>query len=202
MRNILLILFGVIVILTIVIGVYLTPDDLRGCKTVSTKGNCQKADAIVAVSGGNTSIRAAEAITLYKQGWADTLIFSGAAADTSGPSNAEVMRRQAINAGIPDDAIEIESSAQTTKENATRTKQLLMRSGSGVSRVILVTSPYHQRRASLEFQALAGDGITILNHPASNDPDWPPIWWLTPRGWWLVGGELVKITAFYAGESR
>ena len=202
MRNVFLVFLGVIVVLTIVIGVYLTPNDLRNCKTVSTKGTCQKADAIVAVSGGNTSIRAAEAIALYKQGWADTLIFSGAAADTSGPSNAEVMRRQAINAGIPSSAIEVETSAQTTKENASRTKQLLMKSGSGVRRVILVTSPYHQRRASLEFQALAGDGITVLNHPTPNDPDWPAVWWLTPRGWWLAGGELVKIAAFYAGESR
>ncbi len=203
MRNILLAVLGVFVIVITVISIYLTPDDLANCPVVSEKNGCQIADAIVAVSGGNTSVRAAEAIKLYKKGWADTLIFSGAAADTSGPSNAEVMRRQAIDAGVPARDIEVETFSQTTKQNAERTKELLVKvGGGGAKRVILVTSPYHQRRASLEFKALAGDGITIVNHPTPDDPDWSRIWWLTPRGWWLAGGEIVKIIAFYAGESR
>lgn len=185
-----------------VVSIYLTPDDLRGCQAPTDTGKCQKADAIVAVSGGNTSVRAAEAIRLYKNGWADTLIFSGAAADTTGPSNAEVMRRQALAAGVPASAIEVESSSQTTKENAERTKQLLADQDNATKRIILVTSPYHQRRASLEFRVLTGQGSTIINHPTPDDPDWPVLWWLTPRGWWLAGGELVKIVAFYAGESR
>lgn len=203
MRNIMIGLAALLVLGIALIGIYLAPDDLSGCNAVTSTGKCRKADAIVAVSGGNTSVRTAEAISLYKKGWADTLIFSGAAADTSGPSNAEVMRRQALRAGVPARAIEIESSAQTTKENAERTKKLFMKIGVNSSkRIILVTSPYHQRRASLEFGALAGSGITIINHPTANDPDWPFLWWLTPRGWWLAGGELVKIVAFYAGESR
>lgn len=203
MRSFLVVLVAVVVIGISLISVYLTPDDLRGCESVSSGDVCQQADAIIAVSGGNTSLRAAEAIKLYKEGWAKTLIFSGAAADTSGPSNAEVMRRQALAAGVPDEDIEVEMLAQTTKQNAERVKQLLVEAGGGgAKRVILVTSPYHQRRASLEFRVLAGDGITIVNRPIKNDPDWSTVWWLTPRGWWLAGGELVKIVAFYVGESR
>ena len=203
MRNLLLVLVALLAISITVISVYLTPDDLRGCTKVSQTGSCQPADAIVAVSGGNTSVRAAEAIALYKAGWANTLIFSGAAADTSGPSNAEVMQRQAIEAGVPKDAVKVETLSQTTKQNAERVKQLLVQAGGGgAKRVILVTSPYHQRRASLEFRVLAGDGITIVNRPTPKDPDWSVLWWLTPRGWWLAGGELAKIAAFYAGESR
>jgi uncharacterized SAM-binding protein YcdF (DUF218 family) len=202
-RSLLIVLLSAIVIFITVVSVYLTPDDLKGCAGVSQNSGCQKADAIVAISGGNTSDRAVEAIKLYKQGWADTIIFSGAAADTSGPSNAVVMRRQAIAAGVPANAIETESQSQTTKQNAERTKALLVKVGSGgANRVILVTSPYHQRRASLEFTALAGPGITIINHPVQNDSDWPTLWWLTPRGWWLAMGELVKIIAFYMGESQ
>ncbi len=204
LRNALIILAITITIFITTISVYLTPDDLRNCAIKpSGQDNCQAADAIVAISGGNTPVRTAEAIRLYKAGWSDTLIFSGAAADTSGPSNAEVMRRQAIEEGVPANDIIIESDSQTTKQNAERTKELLVTAnGASVNRVILVTSPYHQRRASLEFGALAGDGITIINHPTPDDPDWSKIWWVTPRGWWLVGGELVKIAAFYAGESR
>jgi uncharacterized SAM-binding protein YcdF (DUF218 family) len=203
MRSALLVLVAVVAIIITMISVYLTPDDIKGCTTVTQTGSCMPADAIVAVSGGNTPVRAAEAIKLYKAGWAKTLIFSGAAADTSGPSNAEVMRRQAIEAGVPANAIKVESISQTTRQNAERVKQLLIEAGSGsAQRVILVTSPYHQRRASLEFHVLTGDGITIVNRPTPNDPDWSVVWWLTPRGWWLAGGELVKIAAFYAGESQ
>src|SRR5689334_14723832 len=98
-RNLILVVAALLVIVTAIIGVYLTPDDLSGCdSTVGSSAKCMKADAIVAISGGNTSVRAAEAIRLYKEGWADTLIFSGAAADTTGPSNAAVMRAQAIEA--------------------------------------------------------------------------------------------------------
>lgn len=203
MRNVLLVVLALLAISITVISVYLTPDDLRRCPTISQTAECQSVDAIVAVSGGNTSVRAAEAIRLYKLGWSDTLIFSGAAADTTGPSNAEVMRRQAIEAGVPSADIKVESSSRTTRQNAEQVKQLLVEAGGGgAKRIILVTSPYHQRRASLEFRVLAGDGITIINHPTPNDPDWSVVWWLTPRGWWLAGGELVKIIAFYAGQSQ
>lgn len=203
MRNALLALLGVLAISIAIISVYLTPDDLKSCEEVGSSSACQPADAIVAVSGGNTSIRAAEAIRLYREGWADTLIFSGAAADTSGPSNAEAMRRQAIAEGVPADAIKVEERSQTTRQNAQEVRQLLAEAGEGsAKRVILVTSPYHQRRASLEFRVLAGDGIAIINRPTPDDPDWAALWWLTPRGWWLAGGELAKIVAFYAGESR
>ena len=203
MRNILIFLVALLVISITVISVYLTPDNLRQCPEQPTgEGDCRSADAIVAISGGNTSVRTEEAIRLYQAGWADTLIFSGAAADTTGPSNAEVMRTQAIEAGVPSEAIIIESDAQTTKQNAEMIQETLSSADSDIQRVILVTSPYHQRRASLEFRALAGDGITVLNHPTTNDPDWSMVWWLTPRGWWLAIGELVKIGAFYAGESR
>lgn len=203
MRSAILIFLAVLAIGITVISVYLTPDDLKGCTEVTQEGDCVPADAIVAVSGGNTPVRASEAIELYKAGWAKTVIFSGAAADKSGPSNAEVMRRQALEAGVPAEDIKVESMSQTTRQNAERVKQLLVEAGSGsAQRVILVTSPYHQRRASLEFQELAGDGITIVNRPTPKDPDWSVVWWLTPRGWWLAGGELAKIAAFYAGESR
>lgn len=185
----------------ILLGGFLAPNDLAGCKNLPGEtAKCQKADAIVAISGGNTAERAEEAIELYKLGWADKLIFSGAAKDTSGPSNAEVMRAQALAAGVPSNAIIIESFSRTTKQNATKTQSVFEKYD--ITNVILVTSPYHQRRASLEFHAVAGDTVQIRNHPTTHDDDWSSWWWLTPRGWWLAGGEVVKIIAFYAGQSE
>lgn len=193
-----------LVFLTLAVGIplYLGPDDLMGCdlEKPGTNNRCRTADAIVAVSGGDTAARTEEAIALYKAGWAPKLIFSGAALDPTAPSNALVMKRLAIRQGVPTEAIEIEEEARTTYENAFNTKTLA--EAGGVSDVILVTSAYHQRRASLEFKEEFKDTITLRNHPVARDKQWRVLWWVTPSGWWLVGGELAKIVGFYTGASE
>lgn len=196
-----LVTFVCVLMLGIVtLDLYLTPDGLKGCSAPAESGDCEKADAIVAVSGGYTSVRAAEAISLYQNGWGDYLIFSGAARDETGPSNAEVMKQQALQAGVPESVIIVEDLSRTTHQNAEQTQEILDQYH--IQRLIVVTSPYHQRRAGLEFAKRVGDGVTIVNHPAADDPDWPWYWWATPRGWWLAGGEVVKIAATHAGESQ
>ena len=71
-----------VVVVVIIIGLtmYLAPDDLAKCSGPGS-GECAMADAIVAVSGGDTDARTDEAIRLYKQKWSSLLIMSGAAAD-------------------------------------------------------------------------------------------------------------------------
>lgn len=188
-----------LVLITAIIPAYLAPDDLKLCSKPEPAASCGVADAIVAVSGGDTRARTTEAIQLYKQGWADTLIFSGAALDTSGPSNAEAMKKQAIDEGIPEESIITEEFSRTTAENARNTSAFIVRQE--LKRVVLVTSAYHQRRASLEFGARLGDAVKIVNHPVPTDNQWPGFWWwTTPRGWWLAISELVKIIAFYSGK--
>ncbi len=194
-------ILAVFIAFVIGIGIYLTPNDLAGCGTIpGDKKGCEPADAIVAVSGGDTLARTHEAIALYKNGWASKLIFSGAAQDKSGPSNAEVMRREALGEDVPSEDIITEELSATTKENAENTKTIFAEHD--ISSVILVTSAYHQRRAGLEFQARAGGAVAVRNHPVARDNQWSSWWWATPTGWYLAIGELIKIIAFYAGGSR
>lgn len=192
MLKLILILGGVAALFVLAvssINAFLTIDDLAKCTVPSPlSGTCAPADAIVAISGGDTPARTQEAIKLYKAGWAPVLVFSGAALDTSGPSNAAVMRAQALAAGVPGDAIIIEETAVDTTQNASHTLQLL----GGAHRVILVTSPYHQHRASLEFEHIFGATVDIVNHPTPTDHTWPPTWYLTSTGWWLALSEVVK----------
>lgn len=197
-----LLLVGIVVliaVITAIIPMYLAPNDLSGCEKPEPTSRCGVADALVVVSGGDTPARTSEGIKLYKQGWADTLIFSGAAQDQSGPSNAEAMEKQAIAEGVPEDVIITEEFSRTTAENAQNTSEFIVRQD--IKRVILVTSAYHQRRASLEFGSRLGDTVKIVNHPVAKDKQWPGFWWwTTPRGWWLATSELVKIIAFYSGK--
>ena len=195
MKKIIIIIVSVIVVFSALIfgiSAYLGVDDLANCEnTPSDVKNCAAADAIVAVSGGDTTARADEAILLYQNGWAKYIVFSGAAADKSGPSNAAVMKRRAIDAGVPESVILIETKSETTEENATNTSQIL--EGKSISSVILVTSAYHERRATIEFKKSAPN-IAVRSHPVASDRQWrADSWWLTPTGWSLALSELGKI---------
>jgi uncharacterized SAM-binding protein YcdF (DUF218 family) len=188
-----------LVLLVLIGGIsfYLQPNDFVGCSETPLQVNekCGPVDAIVVVSGGDTNERTDEGITLFKQGWADVIIFSGAAKDKTGLSNAAAMRLRAIQADIPAHSIYVDEFSETTEQNAANTQSIFQLHG--FDTVMLVTSGYHQRRASLEFEKRA-DGTDILNHPVIKDKDWSfAWWWTTPRGWWLAGGELAKIIAFY-----
>jgi len=195
-----LIIFPLLLIAIIVgLSIYLQPDDLRNCNdTISTLSPCTAVGAVVAVSGGDTNARTDEAIRLYKNGWSDTLVFSGAAQDKTGLSNAAAMQARAINAGVPKSAILLDEYSATTKQNAENVQTIF--ASRNIRSIVLVTSGYHQRRASLEF-AKRASSVTVLNHPVSQDKDWSMWWWTSPRGWYLAVSELVKIIAFGFGVS-
>lgn len=196
-----LLILPILIIATIIgISIYLQPDDIASCNgTISSIEPCQPVDAIVAVSGGDTSARTDEAIALFKNGWANTLIFSGAAQDKSGPSNATVMKRRAIAAGIPESVIRLDEFSETTRQNAENSQTIF--NSMNIKSIILVTSGYHQRRASLEFDKRTV-GVKILNHPVASDQDWSIWWWTSSRGWALSASELFKIVVFEFGASQ
>lgn len=189
-----------VVAIIVAISIYLQPSDLSSCNDIVTDtAPCQRVDAVVAVSGGDTNARTDEAITLYKNGWTQTLIFAGAALDKSGPSNASVMRARAIDAGVAASDIYVDEQSETTKENAQNTQSII--ASKSIKTIILVTSGYHQRRASLEF-AKYNPGIVVHNHPVSSDKDWSSWWWISPRGWTLAVTELFKIVVLNFEVSR
>lgn len=191
MHHIKLIIFTILLIAA-GLGLYFFThiDDLQGCDvSPGVESPCQKADAIVAISGGDTAARARMAIELYEKGWADKIIFSGAARDTTGPSNAKAMRHQALAAGVRPQDIYTDEFAQNTSQNALGVLEVAK--VYALRDIILVTSPYHQARASAMFhKAFAGYG-TVRNHSTPYDKSWSDMWWLTPRGWYTITTELV-----------
>jgi uncharacterized SAM-binding protein YcdF (DUF218 family) len=145
------------------IGYYLSPQD-----------NLQKADAIVVVSGGQTQSRAAKGIELFKQGYAPKIVFSGAALD-DGPSNAFAMRDLALSEGVPAKNILIDEKSQNTYENAVNSKSIL--DELQVKKIILVTSPYHQRRANQTFEKVLGNNYEVTGISAYDDRWSKSQWW-------------------------
>lgn len=195
MTRVIIAIFAILLIIIVGTSWYLQPNDLVDCQEVPNQNtSCQSVDAIVAISGGDTNARANWAISLYKKGWADRLIFSGAASDKSGPSNAAVMKKLALDAGVTERNIYIDEKSETTGENAKNVSKIFKENRIGAA--ILVTSGYHQRRAYLEFKKHAAN-TTIFNGPVLMDRDWSFWWWTNIRGWLLMLSELVKIIVFF-----
>lgn len=187
-----------VILLAIFASFYLQPNDFIGCdQEPGGLPHCNTADAIVAVSGGDTKARALKAIDLYKNGWANRIIFSGAARDKSGPSNAAVMKEIALEQGVEEGHILLDEFSETTQQNAKNTESIIKKNN--IRTVILVTSGYHQRRASLEFSKY-NEKVVVFNSPIIKDKDWSSHWWLTFNGWWLALSELVKIVMFYVSN--
>lgn len=156
---------------------------------LSPQSSLTKSDAIVAISGGETTSRAEEAVRLYKEGWAPLVIFSGAAQDPTGPSNARAMEMLAISEGIPQQAIVLDEASNNTTENAAGVDVILKQRS--INKIILVTSPYHQRRADITF-ARADQNLVILNH-STIDHNWRRTkWWATAYSRSLTFAELQK----------
>jgi uncharacterized SAM-binding protein YcdF (DUF218 family) len=173
-----LIAVGVVIIIPLIISVYLSPQDDLG-----------KADAIVVISGGDTDARINEGIKMYLQKWAPKIIFSGAAA-SGDVSNALAMKRIAVAKGIPASDIIIEEDSKTTSQNAIFTAKQLQQMGA--KSIILVTSPYHQRRAYNEFRKALGKDFVIINHSAMDETWRKKNWWENPSARFLTLGEILK----------
>jgi uncharacterized SAM-binding protein YcdF (DUF218 family) len=150
-----------------------------------------KADTIVAISGGETDARTDEAVRLYKDGWARHIIFSGAALDPNGPSNAQAMAKRAESQGVSAAAISLDETSTNTRENAADVAAIIHQAS--YRSIILVTSPYHQRRAYIVFRRVLGADTTIINH-SSYDQNWRRSeWWGTSYSRDLTLSELQKV---------
>ncbi len=161
---------------------------------LSPQSTPSKADAIVVVSGGQTTTRAEKGIELYRQKLADYIIFSGAAKD-DGPSNATAMQAQAIAGGVPVESILTDIDSQNTYQNAVNTKRLLQ--DIKAKEIILVTSPYHQRRTHDTFAAVLGKDYQIENVSSTDDRWSKSQWWKTEFGKNISLSELQKLFYIY-----
>jgi Uncharacterized conserved protein len=92
--------------------------------------------------------RTACGVDLFKQGYADTLVFTGGSGHVfkDGPRDALEMKRWAERLGVSPDTIVTEEQSRTTYENATETHRLL-----GSASILLVTSASHLPRAAALF---------------------------------------------------
>lgn len=124
-----------------------------------------RADVLI-VLGGEAVGRPSEAARLYHSGVAP-LIF------VTGIGDAGRNRQALLSAGVPPESIVLETKARTTHGNAKNLAPML--SAKGIRSALIVTSPFHTRRALATFRTLI-PGVEFGIVPAM----FP--WWDEPRG--------------------
>ncbi|MBI3968920.1 MAG: YdcF family protein [Chloroflexi bacterium] len=133
----------------------------------------QTADAIVVFAGGvgesgrpgaGYQERVRYAIDLYKTGKAPVMVFVSGSAPAF--EETEVMKLLALAYGVPESAIVLEKESASTYEYVTNVNRILRQRG--WRSILLVTSPYHMRRAMWTWQKAAPEvAVTAAPIPYS-----------------------------------
>ena len=135
----------------------------RRCLVVSVP--MEKADALI-VLGGEPLARPQEAARLYSHGVAPVIYVTG---EGDSARNRQVL----MSSGVPSSAILLETKATTTFGNAMLLKPLLEKAH--VTSALIVTSPFHSRRALATFRKLIpGVRFGVVDASIS--------WWEKPQG--------------------
>jgi uncharacterized SAM-binding protein YcdF (DUF218 family)/glycosyltransferase involved in cell wall biosynthesis len=113
-------------------------------------------------AGGGAQERIAQAVALYKGRYAPVLILSSGYVYSF--QEAEVMRALAVDQGVPASAILLERRATNTYQNVKFVEEILREHS--WRRILLVSSPYHMRRALLVWHKQAPD-VTVLPTPVT-----------------------------------
>ncbi len=195
------------IFLTVLVGwIFLAP--LLAERLIVEK-HLVKADAILVLSGSAAYMeRAQEAASAFKKGTAQKIFLTNDGLQGSwdekrqrNPYFVEYERWELIRQGVPEEAIEIlltvvkgtNDEANLFAEVATKRR---------LKSLLLVTSAYHSRRALWAFErAMSRNSVSLdigIKYPPIGQQT-PPAstWWLSGRGWRMVGLECVKIVYYW-----
>ena len=142
---------------------------------VATVDRAAQADAIVVLGAaqyrGRPSpvlrARLDHAIGLYASGIAPRVVLTGGIAEGDTASEAAVSRAYVLQAGVPDSAVLTENEGRTTHQSLDRVARLLR--ARRLSRVVLVSDPFHLARAA---RMARRHGLDALTSPTTTDDPW------------------------------
>lgn len=166
------------------------------------------ADAIFVLAGTRAE-RWLGAVDLYREGYAPTIVLSPGIIEPAEfwlrsrgipfPAESELARTAMVRMGIPDGSI---LTPFENVDNTAAEAQLLERLSQAHhwTRVIIVTSKYHTRRAGFAFRrALKHSGVTIIMRATRYDDADPARWWHHRSDLRFVLLEWEKLVAYWGG---
>lgn len=162
-----------------------------------------RAADVIVVLAGNSPFRARHAETLYARGLAPNVIISNEPLSSHGVQTTWLELRQhgLVRLAIPDAAIvPIPEISDSTYEEALRSREIMR--AHGWRSAILVTDPFHMRRALLTFrQAFEPADLTVVASPADGSKYGVDNWWTDRNAIMRVAQEYLKL-GYYLATGR
>ena len=131
--------------------------------------------------------RIGEAARQYHLSGDARIISSGGGDNRSVWTDAEIMRRELVRLGVPDEHIIKEDTSAITRDEVLAVADILKQQPA--QRIVLVTSQLHMVRSIGAFRAGGIDPIPVVSRDG-----WPHAWWI-----WLApsGGALSQTSAVF-----
>jgi uncharacterized SAM-binding protein YcdF (DUF218 family) len=167
----------------------------------------EKADAVMVLAGERV-VRWLEAHELVREGWAPRVVLSGGYREPLEqqildrgiriPSEGEVARNALLQLGHAPNTVEIIGYTDNTAAEALTLRTTAL--ARGWSRIIVVTSKLHTRRAGFAMRReLDGTGVRVIVRASRFDDDDPAQYWRKRRTVRMVLSEMPKMAAYLLG---
>ena len=160
----------------------------------------QPADAVVPLGGGGVG-RVAQAAAFLKDGYATWFVTADDELNLPGirDSYGELVRREAEWQGVSGDRIIVmPGEVETTYEEALALRALAQEQG--WTSLLVVTDPYHTRRAHLTFdEVFRGTGVAVGVRPVENSAYDPEAWWRSADDLRNTWTEYAKLATYFLG---
>jgi uncharacterized SAM-binding protein YcdF (DUF218 family) len=152
----------------------------------------QPADIIHVIAGKDA--RTEYAIRLYQQGYGKKLFFTGGWCVEFSHYHGAASREMAMEAGIASSAIAIDdSTVKSTYDEVLLLKKYIDNSPTPIHSVMVVSDPYHMRRAKWTYQKILGKDIHLIMAPVPFGETYQvEEWWKDPQTTKDVIDEYVK----------
>lgn len=121
---------------------------------------------LIFVFGSPSTFRTDTAIRLYRESYAPRILISGKGPLYNWYKNmcpeAETLARHAMKEGIPKSALIVENKSLTVPDNIKRSLNLLEERSIPHQKIILVNSPFSQRRGWAHFNKMSGEDTRLI----------------------------------------
>jgi uncharacterized SAM-binding protein YcdF (DUF218 family) len=154
-------------------------------------------DAIHVIAGDD--YRTDYAIQLYKQGYAKYIFFTGGWCKYHNWFHGLHGQQRAINQGVPADAIVYDDTPVTsTYDETVLLKTWINHYPTPIHSVIVVSDPFHMRRARWTTRYLLGNGIDVLMAPVPfEQTPYKQQWWTDELSTSYVREEYIKSVYYF-----
>jgi len=154
---------------------------------------------VIAVLGGGGPERVRHGVKLYQSGYGTRIILTGMEHKLPGLTTTwpKLAMQEAVSLGVPENAIILEERATSTYEDAKYVKEDML--DRNLKSAIIVSSPYHMRRARMMFRKMFEDQKDIsLKFSAAEDSNFRiHKWWTRERELIAVNNEYCKLVLYF-----